>query len=491
MKPRGARTTTRRRQDGRGAAGGTLGRRLWGGRFARAQRDTEFEQFSESLSLDQRLILYDLRVNQAYVAELGRTGVLKPPEVRRLTRGLKALHRYVEARPAWASGAPEEDVHTWVETNLERRLGAVARKLRTGRSRNDLVATELRMFVKDSVWQLQRAIVRLLDRLLKRARQHLGVVMPGYTHLQAAQPILFSHYLLAYSEMLLRDWGRLEDCVRRADELPLGAGALAGTSFPVDQSRLARALGFTGVSPNSLDATSDRDCACELLFACSLILTHLSRLAEDLVLYSSPGFGYVELAEQYSTGSSIMPQKKNPDSMELVRGRAARTLGRLTGMIALLKGLPMAYNRDLQEDKAALFDGVDTAHSALRVSARVVETLRIHPERMRSATREGFLTATDVADELVRAGLPFARAHEQVGRLVRHCLEHGKRFEDLSSPEARQFIPAWDERLRAVAASAEQAVRRRDVVGGTAPRQVKRQLTRSLRRLERIRRKLR
>ncbi len=464
--------------------------RLWGGRFARRERDPEFEQFSESFSIDQRLILYDLRVNQAYVKALGRVRALAPPEVRRLTRGLEDLRRYVQSRPEWARGESSEDVHTWVERSLERRVGAVARKLRTGRSRNDLVATESRMFVKDSVAQLQGAIVGLLEALLKRAREHLGVVMPGYTHLQPAQPVLFSHYLLAYFEMLLRDSGRLQDCGGRADELPMGAGALAGTSFPVDRVRLARDLGFARVSRNSLDATSDRDGACELLFACSLVLTHLSRLAEDLVIYSSPGFGYIELADEYSTGSSIMPQKKNPDSMELVRGKAARILGKLTGMIALLKGLPMAYNRDLQEDKAALFDGVDTALAALRVSARVVETLRIHSERMQAATQDGFLTATDLADEVVRTGVPFAQAHEQVGKLVRHCAEHGKGFEDLSFFEARQFIQAWDEKLRAVAVSPRQAVGRRDVVGGTAPRQVKRQVAASARSLDRLKQRL-
>jgi argininosuccinate lyase len=464
--------------------------RLWGGRFARRARDTEFERFSESFSVDQRLILYDLRVNQAYVKELGRARVLKPREVLRLNRGLEDLRRYVEGRPGWARGESSEDVHTWVENKLERRVGGAARKLRTGRSRNDLVATELRMFVKNSVAQLQEAVAAHLEALLARAREHLGVVMPGYTHLQPAQPVLFSHYLLAYFEMFLRDSDRLHDCGVRADELPLGAGALAGTSFPLDRVRLARELGFARVSRNSLDATSDRDGACELLFACALILAHLSRLAEDLVIYSSPGFGYVELAEEYSTGSSIMPQKKNPDSMELVRAKAARVLGRLTGMIGLLKGLPLAYDRDLQEDKAALFDGVDTTLAALRVSARVVETLRTRPERMEAAAREGFLTATDLADEVARAGVPFAQAHEEVGKLVRHCVEHRKGFEDLSSSEAAKFIPAWDEKLRAIAASPEQAVRRRDVVGGTAPRQVTRQVAASARNLRRLRLRL-
>jgi argininosuccinate lyase len=464
--------------------------RLWGGRFARRARDPEFEQFSESFSVDQRLIFYDLRVNQAYVKELGRARVLKPREVLRLNRGLEDLRRYVQGRPEWARGESSEDIHSWVENKLERRVGVAARKLRTGRSRNDLVATELRMFVKDSVAQLQGAVAALLEALLTQAREHLGVVMPGYTHLQPAQPVLFSHYLLAYFEMFLRDSDRLEDCRDRADELPLGAGALAGTSFPLNRLRLATNLGFARVSRNSLDATSDRDGACELLFACALILAHLSRLAEDLVIYSSPGFGYVELADEYSTGSSIMPQKKNPDSMELVRGKAARVLGKLTGMIALLKGLPIAYDRDLQEDKAAVFDGVDTTRAALRVSAYVVETLHIRPERMEAATREGFLTATDLADEVARVGVPFAVAHEQVGKLVRHCVEHGKGFEDLSSSEAAKFIPAWDEKLHAMASSPGQAVRHRNVVGGTAPGQVKRQVAAGARNLRRLKRKL-
>ena len=464
--------------------------RLWGGRFDRRTRDPEFELFSESFSVDQRLILYDLRVNQAFVKELGRARVLKPGEVLRLNRGLQDLRRYVQRRPGWARGESSEDVHTWVEKKLERRVGVAARKLRTGRSRNDLVATELRMFVKESAAELQGAIAALLEALLTRAREHLGLVMPGYTHLQPAQPVLFSHYLLAYFEMFLRDADRLSDCEVRVDELPLGAGALAGTSFPVDRVRLARELGFARVSRNSLDATSDRDGACELLFACGLILAHLSRLAEDLVIYSSPGFGYIELADEYSTGSSIMPQKKNPDSMELVRAKAARVLGRLVGMIALLKGLPIAYGRDLQEDKAALFDGVDTTLAALRVSARVVETLHICPERMEAATREGFLTATDLADEVARAGVPFAQAHEQVGKLVRHCVEHGKSFEDLSSSEATKFIPAWDEQLHRIAGSPGEAVRRRDVIGGTAPRQVKRQVAANARNLRRLKLRL-
>jgi len=462
--------------------------KLWGGRFARGGRDPLFEKFCESFSLDQRLVHYDLSVNQAYVRALGRAGALRPAEVRRLTRGLESLRRHVERHPHWARGVFAEDVHTWVEGKLEGEVGEIARKLRTGRSRNDLVASEVRLFAKDSIRRLQSAALDFLKALLERARELLGAVMPGYTHLQPAQPVLFSHYLLAYFEMLLRDASRLEECRARADELPLGAGALAGSSFPIDRQRLAKELGFARVARNSLDVTSDRDFVCELVFACALALTHLSRWAEDLLIFSSPGFGYVELAEAYSTGSSLMPQKKNADSLELIRGKTARVAGRLASLVALLKGLPLAYNRDLQEDKAALFDTVDTTRDALELAARVMRTLTVYPERMKAATLEGFLTATDLAEELVRRGVSFAVAHEQVGKLVLSCVRERKTFADLEPEEARRFVPAWDEQLRAVALSPEVAVGRRDVVGGTAPSQVARQIAQGERRLAALKR---
>jgi argininosuccinate lyase len=290
--------------------------------------------------------------------------------------------------------------------------------------------------------------------------------------------------------MFYRDVGRLEDCCARADELPMGAGALAGTAFPVNRERLARELGFARVARNSLDATSERDSVTELLFASTLCMVHLSRWAEDLIIYSSPGFGYVELADAYSTGSSLMPQKKNPDSLELIRGRAGTLLGKLTGMLAVMKGLPLAYNRDLQEDKAALFSGVDATLGALTMAACVTATLRLHPERMKAMTQQGFLTATDLADELVRRGVPFAEAHEQVGKLVRHCAAEGRTFQDLSTGEAKGFVPAWDARLQAVAISPERSVARRDVIGGTAPRQVARQIARAERTVAELQRKL-
>ncbi len=452
--------------------------KLWGGRFS-GKRDPQFEKFSESFSLDQRFVLYDLRVNLAYVKALTAARVLKPREASQISAGLAALRRRVQKDASWAQGQTAEDVHTWVEGELEHISGEVARKLRTGRSRNDLVATEMRLYVKDATLHLERALADLLAALVSHARRHSTVILPGYTHLQPAQPILFAHYLLAYFEMFCRDGSRLRDCRVRADELPMGAGALAGTTFPVNRERLAKELGFARVARNSLDVTSDRDPVAELLFACSLTMVHLSRWAEDLIIYSSPGFAYVELADAYSTGSSLMPQKKNPDSLELIRGRSGTLLGNLMSMLAVMKGLPLSYDRDLQEDKAVMFTGVDTTLGALEIAARVAATLRIRPERMKAMTQLGFLTATDLADELVGRGVPFADAHEQVGRLVRYCATAGKTFQELSAGEAAQIIPGWDPDLHDVATSMERSVARRNLTGGTAPKQVTRQIERA------------
>lgn len=463
---------------------------LWGGRFA-GKRDPLFEAFSESFSFDRRLVLYDLRVNGVYAGFLAKSGVLSPAEARKLARGLAAIRRYVEARPDWHTGETAEDIHTWVEERLEKEIGAVAKKLRTGRSRNDLVATETRLFVKDAIDELIASATTLLEALVRRAKEHIGVVMPGYTHLQPAQPILFSHYLLAYLEMFLRDVGRFADCRDRADELPLGSGALAGAAFAIDRVALARELGFARVARNSVDATSDRDFVCELLFACSLTQVHLSRLAEDLILYSSPAFGFAELSDAYSTGSSLMPQKKNADSLELIRGAAATGIGRLAGILALVKGLPLAYGRDLQHDKPALFKAVDETRQSLLLAARVLLTLRIDPKRMEAATHVGFLTATDVADELVRRGVPFAEAHELVGKLVRYCLASDKTFDTIESAEARQVIAQWDARLARVAASPSLSVERRNSLGGTARRQVVRQTSAAERAISSLKRQSR
>jgi argininosuccinate lyase len=449
--------------------------KLWGGRFE-GRRDPLFEKFSESFSVDQRLIAYDLRVNLAYVRELGRARVLTRREVSALSRGLNAVARHVEQNPRWAANQKGEDVHSWVEARLEREIGPVAGKLRTGRSRNDLVATETRMFAKDAIRELQKNAAGVLESLLQQARANKSAILPGYTHLQPAQPILFAHYLLAYFEMLMRDVRRLQECYARVDELPMGAGALAGIAFPIDRTRLACDLGFARVARNSLDVTSDRDFVCDLLFACSLILVHLSRFSEDIIIYSTPALGFVELHDAYATGSSLMPQKKNADTLELIRGKASRVLGGLTSMLSLLKGLPLAYDRDLQEDKEVLFSAVDTTSDCLVLAGRVVGTLRVRADRMREATALGFLTATEIADVLVRNGIAFAHAHEQVGKLVRYCVDHNKTFADLTLQEGRRVIPSWDKALARIAVSADLSIRRKDAIGGTAPGQVSRQL---------------
>ncbi|HUY13531.1 MAG TPA: argininosuccinate lyase [Terriglobia bacterium] len=464
--------------------------KLWGGRFSKRRRDPDFEKFAESFSLDQRLVLYDLRVNRAFVRALRAAAVLKPAESRKLTLGLDAIHRDVSSRAEWAARETGEDIHTWVEARLAREVGELAGKLRTGRSRNDLVATEMRLFVTDAVRELQQAMGALLDALVARAAQHSDTVLPGFTHLQPAQPILFGHYLLAYFEMLRRDFARLEDCRNRANELPLGAGALSGTAFPIDREALARELGFATVSRNSLDATADRDFVCEMLFDCALTMTHLSRLAEDLLIYSTPAFGFVEIDEAYSTGSSLMPQKRNADALELIRGKAARVQGKLSSVLTLLKGLPLGYDRDLQEDKHALFDGFDTTRDSVVIAARIIRTLRVNPDRMQAATQLGFLTATDIADELVHRGVPFAAAHERVGSLVRYCAEHGKSFADLTDSEAARILPEWDQAMARLASSPLQAVRSRRVQGGTAPEQVARQIRLAKATVEKLKRGL-
>lgn len=449
--------------------------KLWGGRFS-GRRDPLFERFSESFSFDQRLILYDLRVNRAYVRALGRAQVLSAKDVRALAGGLDAIEREVSRRPGSARQQSSEDVHTWVEARLAREVGEVASRLRTGRSRNDLVATDTRLYIRDAVRELERAAVELLEALVFQARQNLRTMLPGFTHLQPAQPILFAHYLLAHFEMLNRDLSRLEDCRERADELPMGAGALAGAAYSLDRTRLARELGFARVCRNSLDAVSDRDGVLELLFACSLTMVHLSRLAEDLIIYSSPTFGFVRMSDAYSTGSSLMPQKKNPDALELIRGKAATTIGKVSGALALLKGLPLGYDRDLQEDKSSLFEAVDTTCDSLRIAARVMRAIRVNAERMAAETTRGFLTATDVADELVRRGVPFRTAHEQVGKLVKFCEERGMTLAEVNRDDARRFIPAWDSKLARAAESVEDSLAKRSAIGGTAPSRVRKEM---------------
>ncbi len=457
--------------------------RLWGARFGGAT-DARTAAFTRSIEVDRALALDDLAGSAAHVRGLGRAGLLAPDEVETLLGGLEGLRAEVEADTlAWDPAL--EDVHMNLEEALALRIGAVAGKLHTGRSRNDQVATDLRLWARRTIDALDGAAVRMERALVDLAVREGDAVLPGTTHIQPAQPVLLAHHLLAYVEMLERDRGRLADCRRRANVSPLGSGALAGAGYPLDREATARDLGFDGVTANSLDAVSDRDFAAELLFVCALAMIHLSRLAEEVTWWSNPRFGFVRAADAFSTGSSMMPNKKNPDPAELVRGRAGRVVGSLAGFLALLKGLPLAYQRDLQEDKPPLFEACATLEASLDVMAGMVATLAVDREAMRRAADEGFTTATAVADALVRRGVPFRAAHHVVGGLVAEAERRGAGLGDLedatitaalaaardATATALAADPAIGGELRA-AASVEAALASCDVVGGTAPGRV-------------------
>ena len=441
----------------------------WSNRFERPI-DELAGAFNASISFDRRLAEEDIAGSIAHARMLGAQGIVAAAESEQLIAGLEALRDEVRAG-VFAFRVDREDIHMNIEAALAERLGPVAGKLHTGRSRNDQVALDLRLFVRAAIGELRRDVLAFAAVLIDQAQRHRHTVLPGYTHLQRAQPVSLAHHLLAYVEMARRDLGRLADADRRTAVSPLGAGALAGTTFPLDRAAVARELGFAAISRNSLDAVADRDFAVEFLAAASLIMAHLSRLAEELVLWSSQEFGFVTLDDAYATGSSIMPQKKNPDSAELVRGKTGRVYGDLLGLLTTLKGLPLAYNKDLQEDKEPLFDAFDTVHDCLRVMAGVVGTLHVHDDRMRSATRRGYLTATDLADYLVTRGLPFREAHGVVAQLVRLCETTGRTLEDLPLEELRRVSPAFDADA-VTALDIDRAVARRTVAGGTAPERV-------------------
>jgi argininosuccinate lyase len=441
----------------------------WSNRFERPI-DELAGAFNASIAFDQRLAEEDIAGSIAHARMLGAQGIIAAAEGEQIIAGLEALREEVRAG-TFAFRVDREDIHMNIEAALAERIGPVAGKLHTGRSRNDQVALDVRLFVRAAIQTLRRDLLGFFGALVDRAEEHRGTVLPGYTHLQRAQPVLLAHHLLAHAEMARRDVDRLAGAYGRTNVSPLGAGALAGTTFPLDRAAVARELGFAATSRNSLDAVADRDFAVEFLAAASLIMVHLSRLAEELVLWSSQEFGFVTLDDTYATGSSIMPQKKNPDSAELVRGKAGRVFGDLIGLLTTLKGLPLAYNKDLQEDKEPLFDAFDTVHDCLRIMTGVIRTLHIHGDRMRLATRRGYLTATDLADYLVGRGLPFREAHGVVAGLVRRCETTGRTLEDLSPDELRQASPAFAADARA-ALDLDRAVARRAVPGGTAPERV-------------------
>lgn len=442
----------------------------WGGRFT-APTDAFVEEFTASVSFDQRLALCDIAGSIAHARMLSECGVLTNAEYETIAAGLSAVRADIEAgRFTWS--VKLEDVHMNVESALVARVGEVGKKLHTARSRNDQVATDIRLYLRGEIDGLLTGLGRLMTALVTLAEQEADTLLPGFTHLQAAQPISFGHHLLAWNEMLLRDAGRLRDCRVRVNVLPLGAGALAGTTFPIDRQRSAALLGFDAVAENSLDAVSDRDFAIEFAAVASLIMVHYSRMAEELVLWNSQAFGFVDIADAFCTGSSMMPQKKNPDVPELVRGKAGRVIGHLVALITLMKAQPLAYNKDNQEDKEPLFDTLDTLNACTRAFADLVPTLKVERARMRAAAARGYINATDLADHLVRLGRPFRDAHAVVGAAVAMAVERGCNLEDIPLADYQKLDAALDESIYQVL-DMDRALAARDHFGGTAPRQVR------------------
>jgi len=446
--------------------------KLWGGRFS-GETDPHFESFNSSFRFDRRLLEADLLGSIAQAGALERAGVIDPKEAQAIIAGLNQLREHA-ADPTYAarsefSGA--EDVHSFIETRLVELAGAVAYKLHTGRSRNDQVATATRIFLRGEIDNIDRLMRELEIALVDKAEKHASDPIPGYTHLQKAQPVTFGHYLLAYFEMLERDRDRLRDARRRTNVCPLGSGALAGTGFGIDREWIAEQLGFDGVTHNSLDAVSDRDYIIDFIHAAAQTMMHLSRLAEDLIIYSTQEFGFITLGDAIATGSSIMPQKKNPDSLELIRGKSARVFGHLTAMLALVKGLPLAYNKDLQEDKEALFDTVDTLSASLRVAETVLRNFDVNVKRAREASVTDFTGATDLADYLVRKGSQFRKAHEVVGRIVLYAIKQGKELNEVSLDEFRKFSDEIDRDVYD-ALALDQMLSAKGHTGGTSPARV-------------------
>ncbi len=449
--------------------------RTWGGRF-REPTAAEAQAFTASIGFDARLYPYDIRTSIAHARMLAACKIISAADRDRIVAGLEDVRRELE-RGTFRAHVADEDIHMAIERRLVEKIGAVGAKLHAARSRNDQVVTDVRLFLKDAIDEIRRAICGLQEALLDVVERHPRAILPGYTHLQRAQPVLLGHHLLAYYDMLARDDERLADAKKRVDVLPLGAGAIAGTTLPIDPRIVAQELGFARIADNSMDAVSDRDFVIEPIAAIAMLFAHLSRLASDITLWASSEFGFVRLADAYSTGSSMMPQKKNPDIAELVRGKSGRIYGDLMAVLTTLKGLPLAYNSDLQEDKPALFDAVDTALATLGVLAPFVRSLTFDEQRMLSAASDSFLLATDLAEYLVARGLPFREAHEVVGLIVRDCLESGREPADLSVEELQRYSRLFDDGVKK-ALDPRVAVDRRRTAGGTASGNLKKRLRR-------------
>ncbi|MCX5749531.1 MAG: argininosuccinate lyase [Candidatus Saganbacteria bacterium] len=439
------------------------------GRFS-TEINMTLEDFNSSVHFDRRLYKQDIALNIAYAKALLGAKVLKQKETSQIISSLKKIEKEIESGKTLFK-KEYEDIHLNIETILTQKIGEAGKKIHTGRSRNDQVSTDMRMYLKEETAFIMELIKNFQKTLLKIAEESLGAIMPGYTHLQRAQPILFSHYIMAYYEMLFRDRERLAECLKRMDVMPLGSAALAGTSYRIDRKKLAKDLKFKSISRNSIDAVSDRDFVIEFLACISILMVHLSRLSEEIVLWTSSEFKFMDLSDSYATGSSIMPQKKNPDVAELTRGKTGRVFGDLMAILTVMKGLPLAYNRDMQEDKERLFDGIDTVKAVLIIMEEMLKTTKINAAKMHEATEKGCLTATDLADYLVGKGLPFRKAHEVTGEIVRYCVDNRLDLYQMSKKDLKKFCDRIGEDIHDHL-TIENSVNSRDIIGGTARRQV-------------------
>ena len=440
-------------------------KKLWGGRFSRPT-EKGIEEFTESISFDKRLYKYDIEGSSAHAKMLSKIGVLKKGELAAILRGLEEIGRAIE-HEEFLFSIELEDIHMNIEKRLIDKIGPVGEKLHTARSRNDQIALDLKLYLREIIREMNGCIFKFQKAIVDKARTHIDIIIPGYTHLQPAQPVLFSHYLLAYREMLERDRERFLDSLKRVNIMPLGSGAIAGTSFPVDREYVAELLGFSRVTQNSMDAVSDRDFVIEFLADCAILGMHLSRLSEDLILWSSREFGFIELPDEFCTGSSMMPQKKNPDVPELIRGKSGRLYGNLFSLLTTMKGLPLTYNRDMQEDKEALFDSIDTLISILGIYPAVISGMIVRKDVTAEAAARGYMWATDVADYLVKKGIPFRTAHEITGKMVAYCIENNKKIETLRISELKAFSNKFEKDLYRIL-TPQRGVNLRNIVGGTA-----------------------
>jgi len=457
--------------------------RLWGGRFESGPSEV-FERFSGSLDFDRRLIGADIRGSQAFARALERAGILTAEERAHIVEALEHI-RGEAASPAFFDGANDEDVHTLVIRKLKERVGPAADKIHTGRSRNEQVSLDTRLWLREECDRVRSLLSSVMKALLGLAEAYPSAIVPGYTHMRRAQAVLWPHYLLAYFEMFARDWERFGEARSRANLSPLGSGALAGSGFPFDREAMARDLQFEGITRNSLDVSGDRDFVLDFLYAASVAMIHLSRLAEDWILYSGEEFGWMELGDQVTSGSSLMPQKKNPDSLELIRGKCGRVAGCLTSLLITMKGLPMTYNRDMQEDKVPLFEAADQLTGSLEMARAVIESVKLNPARALRATEESWVVATDFAEALARAGTPFHQAHQIVGRFVIESARLGRKPSDWTVEEMRRFAPEFTGDFEALA-DPRQGMKSREIPGGTGPEAVRVALAEAHQRLEQM-----